>query len=156
MELHAKQTEDNLKNRIGLLSKQLNDEKIEMLKWKENYEKEKKEKNDNLATIAKLHRKNNHLTAQVNQISFSLNHKQQNEEKITKNEELINSSIQGSSNDENVYEVEKLLSDKIMRKKQHFLVRWKGFDETHDSWVQKENLNCPKILQKYFKTKTQN
>lgn len=51
------------------------------------------------------------------------------------------------------YEVEEIISDKIIKRKKHYLVHWKGFDKEHDSWVPKKNLNCSEILEKYEKYK---
>lgn len=53
-----------------------------------------------------------------------------------------------NSSDEEEYEVECLLNDKLIEKRV-YLVRWKGFDASHDSWVEETNLNCPSILKKY-------
>lgn len=54
---------------------------------------------------------------------------------------------------EEFYEVECLLDHKIVGKKQTFLVKWHGYDDSHNSWVEQKNLHCKKILQKYLKTK---
>lgn len=158
IKLQSGKNEDYQKGEIALLSERLNEAKIATVKWKENFEKVINEKNENLETIAKLRRENKLLSAQIKQINFSLNSEiHQNDETATKNqtENLDNSSNQISNDDDDndVYEVEKLLADKIKRKKQYFLVRWKGFDERHDCWVSKENLCCPKILQKYLESK---
>lgn len=56
-----------------------------------------------------------------------------------------------SSEEERDFEVEQILRHKTTRKGRKFLVRWKGFDNKHDLWVEEENLNCPKILNAYLK-----
>lgn len=54
------------------------------------------------------------------------------------------------------YEVEQILGHKNTRKDQKFLVRWKGYDSSHDMWVSKQVLNCPAILNKYMKVNNLN
>lgn len=58
----------------------------------------------------------------------------------------------GNSNE---YEVEQLLAHKNKgngkKMELQFLVRWKGFDSSNDTWERKSNLNCPLILRKYMK-----
>lgn len=56
------------------------------------------------------------------------------------------------SDDSNVYEVERLLDDKLVSER-HYLVRWKGYDETEDSWERESNLSCGNILKKYKQSK---
>lgn len=56
-------------------------------------------------------------------------------------------------NHDQVYEVECLLDERMVRKKQQYLVRWKGYDASHDSWVKESDLNCPSILKKYKNSK---
>lgn len=53
----------------------------------------------------------------------------------------------------NEFEVEQLLDDKFEKQKHLFLVRWKYFDETYDTWEKLENLQCPKILKAYNASK---
>ncbi|XP_031637087.1 hepatoma-derived growth factor-like [Contarinia nasturtii] len=50
------------------------------------------------------------------------------------------------------FEVEGLLDHKIQNGKDMFFVKWKGFNNRHNSWVQRSNLNCEKILQQYLKS----
>lgn len=63
----------------------------------------------------------------------------------------INASINDSSNDDDQFEVERLLKHKTQNGKQMFFVKWKGFNNRHNSWVQRSSLNCKKILQQYLK-----
>jgi hypothetical protein len=55
------------------------------------------------------------------------------------------------------WEVEKILEHKTTGKQRHkktwYLIRWKGFDATYDTWEPEKNLtNCSQLLQEY-KTK---
>ncbi|XP_031635506.1 hepatoma-derived growth factor-related protein 3-like [Contarinia nasturtii] len=67
-------------------------------------------------------------------------------------DKLVSKLESYGDDDKNVFEVESLHAHKTSRGKQMFLVRWKNFDCTHDSWVRKEDLNCPTILKNYMKT----
>lgn len=53
--------------------------------------------------------------------------------------------------EDNIYEVEKILNHKIVKNEKLFLIRWKNFDPSHDSWEVEKNLSCPSILKKYLK-----
>lgn len=53
------------------------------------------------------------------------------------------------------YEVESILAHKNQRGKQGqqlFLVKWKGYDDKHNSWIPLQDLNCKKLLREYMKT----
>lgn len=54
--------------------------------------------------------------------------------------------------DDEFYEVESLIADKIVQKR-FYLVHWKWFDSSHDTWVDEANLDCPSILKKYKQRK---
>lgn len=45
-----------------------------------------------------------------------------------------------------------ILDDKLVSER-HYLVQWKGFDQSHDSWERESNLSCPTILKKYKQSK---
>lgn len=49
------------------------------------------------------------------------------------------------------YIVENIMAHKTTKSGHKFLVHWKGYDSSEDSWVPKENLSCPRILKKYLK-----
>lgn len=47
----------------------------------------------------------------------------------------------------NIYEIDYVLSHKIVKKKNTYLVKWKNFDESHNSWVKEkdfQNIECIK------------
>lgn len=54
---------------------------------------------------------------------------------------------------DNEFEVENILDDEFRNGKQYFLVKWKGYNDSENSWESKSNLNCPKILKQYFESK---
>lgn len=49
------------------------------------------------------------------------------------------------------YEVECLLKHKVRGGEQFFFVKWKNYDNRHNSWVKRSNLCCKEILQSYLK-----
>lgn len=55
------------------------------------------------------------------------------------------------TDDQNVYEVDKLIADEWDGKTHYFLVRWKGYGREDDTWEKEKNLSCPKILEEYKK-----
>lgn len=52
---------------------------------------------------------------------------------------------------ENEYEVDALLNHKRSFGKIYYLIRWKHFDSSHDTWEQEANLNCLTLLNRYKK-----
>lgn len=69
-------------------------------------------------------------------------------------EELTNriSELEKEESDES-FEVETILSHKFIKRSKQlkFLIRWAGFDASHDQWLFEKNLNCPAILMDYKK-----
>src|SRR5579863_7055160 len=47
------------------------------------------------------------------------------------------------------WEVEKILGDRIYRKKKQYLVRWKDYLPAHNSWVDDSDLHSPELLSTY-------
>lgn len=52
-----------------------------------------------------------------------------------------------------VYEVAQLLKHRTVKKIRYFYVRWEGFGDESDSWVEEKDLMCPGLLQSYKTTK---
>ena len=52
-----------------------------------------------------------------------------------------------------VYEIERIIDHKKHGKdKYSYLVRWKGYDSSNDSWVKQEDFNSTKIIKEYWKS----
>lgn len=92
--------------------------------------------------ISQLTREGDLLRAQLKQLQHGMiQHKTSDE------------SDNRKKNEGDIYEVECLLDDKIVCKKRLYLVHWKGYDSSHDSWVAESNLFCPSILDTYKNSK---
>ncbi len=53
---------------------------------------------------------------------------------------------------EEEYEIESIISDKSSGRnwKKQYLIHWKGYPSSNDSWVDHEDLHAPEILQEYL------
>ncbi|OHS99113.1 chromobox protein [Tritrichomonas foetus] len=49
------------------------------------------------------------------------------------------------------YEVEAIRDYRIIKKKEQFLVKWKGYPEEENTWENVSYLNCEKLIRKYMK-----
>lgn len=83
--------------------------------------------------------------------------KKENSLLLSQNKQLKNGLAQAEeknsdSDESDVYEVESILNDKLVTERQ-YLVRWKGYDATEDSWERESNLKCQSILKKYKRLK---
>lgn len=92
-------------------------------------------------TNSELSHENRILSARTKQIQTG----------ITKQKDRKENRIGEENND--IYEVEKLIDDKKIGKIRYFLVRWKGYEPSDDSWERESNLKCAAILKKYLQTK---
>lgn len=88
------------------------------------------------------------LQARINQLQFGAAEKRNIE-----NQQHCSDRGKDLMPENDEFEVENIVDDEFRKGKQYFLVKWKGFDESENSWEAKSNLNCPKILKKYFKSK---
>lgn len=55
--------------------------------------------------------------------------------------------------DPDVFEVEKVIDDRMKGKKREYLIRWKGYGPKDDTWEKADNLMCPSILEDYMESK---
>lgn len=64
------------------------------------------------------------------------------------------SKIRKNASGNKEYDVEMILDHRnATRRKLKFLIKWKGYDESQNTWVNRDDLNCPNILQNYLKSK---
>lgn len=99
-------------------------------------EKNKSDQKDMLNRIDSLTKQNKLLVAQLEQLKFG----------------IAQSSTEEKGDDTNTFDVERIISHKIRRNKKMFLIRWKNYDKSHDSWVAEKDLNCDKLLMEYLKS----
>lgn len=88
---------------------------------------------------SKLLHENRILSARTKQLQTGTM-KQEKENTIDEDEDVV-------------YEVEKLIDDKMIRNIRYFRVRWKGYTPNDDTWERESNLKCAAILNKYLETK---
>ncbi|KAG9489940.1 hypothetical protein GDO78_005710 [Eleutherodactylus coqui] len=50
----------------------------------------------------------------------------------------------------NNYEVEYICDHKIEKGREYFLVKWKGWPESHNTWEPKQNLKCSFLLKQFY------
>ena len=53
------------------------------------------------------------------------------------------------SSTEEEFTVEKICDHQIRKNKTFYLIKWKGYNDSENSWEPEENLNCPSILNEY-------
>lgn len=76
--------------------------------------------------------------------------------KIIRSENKPSIKIEGNTftSSKEEYEVEKILDFRYIRDKEkerlQYLVRWSGFTQDDDSWVDENDLDCPKILEDFW------
>lgn len=69
-----------------------------------------------------------------------------------KREEEKLKAKKNAKNSNNEYEVEAIMDSKTVKGKTRYLIRWKGWDESDDTWEPEETLSCPDLI-KAFKKK---
>ncbi|XP_063700339.1 heterochromatin protein 1-like [Culicoides brevitarsis] len=68
----------------------------------------------------------------------------------SKNEkDLSDSNPSGSEDESEDYVVEKIVNRRVNKGKVEYLLKWKGYDESQNTWEPKENLECPELIKEF-------
>lgn len=54
-----------------------------------------------------------------------------------------------SSSEENVYEVEKIVEDRVKNGKRQYLIKWVGYPESENTWENEDNILSSDLIKKY-------
>jgi transposase InsO family protein len=54
---------------------------------------------------------------------------------------------------EEEYEVEEIVNDRTIRRKREYLIKWKGYPSSENSWVKAKDLHAPELLKDYHDSK---
>lgn len=132
-------------NRCSMLMARLDKADEESKRYKKECEKQKSE-------LISLTRENKQLSAQIKQLRSCGENIQLEIHDYNQSNEIKEKTNKIDQHNDEIYDVEDILDHKIKNKQNYFKIRWKGYDETNDSWEKESNLNCPRILKKYLKT----
>lgn len=53
--------------------------------------------------------------------------------------------------EEELFEVEKIVDTKVLGKKRYYFLKWKGYDHSQNTWELAENLNCDELIAEFNK-----
>lgn len=67
------------------------------------------------------------------------------------NEMSIDNELVSTLNENNSYEVEKILDHRKYKKRTKYLVKWKDYDESENSWIWESGFNDNNIIKEYHK-----
>lgn len=70
--------------------------------------------------------------------------------------QLISDTKPSKRRKKDEYEVQTLLKNKRTNGQMRYLIHWKHFDSSHDSWEQEANLNCQTLLDRYKRENNNN
>lgn len=48
------------------------------------------------------------------------------------------------------FQVEKLINLRTIKGRRQFLVRWKGYGDSADTWENEKDLNCPTLIEEFL------
>lgn len=72
-------------------------------------------------------------------------------ETILKREETKLKAEKEAKKSNNEYEVESIVDFKVVKNKRKYLIHWKGWDSSDDTWEPEETLNCPDLIKAFHK-----
>ena len=52
-------------------------------------------------------------------------------------------------NELDVYEVEEILDQRLAGKQEQYLIKWKGYEHTENTWEPAKNLSCQELLEEF-------
>lgn len=55
----------------------------------------------------------------------------------------------GRNGNDGSWEIEEILQCKELKRTTRYLVKWKGYDESYNEWVDKKDLECPLLLREF-------
>lgn len=55
-----------------------------------------------------------------------------------------------TTNEDNEYEVSKIVGHRTIKGRRQFLVRWKNYSESADTWENEKDLNCQELMEEYL------
>lgn len=58
--------------------------------------------------------------------------------------------------DENVYEVEKIINERVRNGTKEYLVKWKDYPDNDNTWVKESDMSAPEIIEEYKRSKYTN
>ncbi|XP_031828269.1 uncharacterized protein LOC116425137 isoform X2 [Nomia melanderi] len=82
--------------------------------------------------------------------------KSRGSKRFKKDDPKASSSIKHDGNQEEEYEVEKIVGQRTSKGKRQFLVRWKGYDESSDTWELEKDLNCLQLIEEFLAEEIEN
>lgn len=135
--------EQELMGQIKSTTVELNEFKLKFMNISDEFSQEKLK---NEKAILELKREKKILQARLEQYDSGM----RNSGNLFSDEKYKESD---SDNDENVFEVEKLVGDKLVNGVKYYRVKWKNYNSTYNTWETENNLTCPLILKKYNQQK---
>ncbi|XP_024869875.1 chromobox protein homolog 3-like [Temnothorax curvispinosus] len=67
-----------------------------------------------------------------------------------KEDPRASTSARDKSGPEDEYEVARLINIRTIKGRRQFLVRWKGYGESADTWENEKDLNCPTLIEDFL------